>query len=196
MPSLCKNMLRAQNHMLKSHKEKWFPGLVRPVFLLSSHFTVHRDNISGCKGVMAFPVILRWFLPLSLFFQTKHTHNTEWVSGDSTQRNGVMLLGTQFHISFWKKQTSCESSLVQTSRSDGDVQVRVRPAVILLWQAVMGFHRHKGKEGKRYLTSAINLDAWVEDSNAQIGSVFVYPVLQRKRRRVKERTSFRINIKS
>lgn len=97
-----------------------------------------------------------------------------------------MLLGTQFHIPFLKPDfiCVCESSLAQTWWSDGDAQ-RGLP-----WfcsdRTVMGFHRHKGEEGKG-LTSAINLNAWVEDSNTQIGSVFVYPVLQRERERERVR---------
>lgn len=39
---------------------------------------------------------------------------------------------------------------------------------------------------QRGLTSAINLDAWVEDANSQIGSVFIDPVLQRGRDGVME----------
>lgn len=102
------------------------------------------------------------------------------------RETGSCYLETQFRIPFLKPDfiCVCDGSLAQTSASDGGAQARLWPAVIAPCPAVMRFDRKKRKrDGGEGLTSAINLDAWVEDSNPQIGSVFVDPVLRKKRGR-------------
>lgn len=98
MRSLC--TLHALNNILKVIS---CSGEVCVFTLFLFHSAPEPITVVAHNGIPG-DLVSRWFLPL--FIQTSHTHtqthDAEWVSGDSTQRNGVMLFGNTIPYSIFK----------------------------------------------------------------------------------------------